>query len=38
MYRAFATRASELGPNAGKWDNTDVMQEILTLRVELLIC
>ncbi|QQF81620.1 oligopeptidase A [Histophilus somni] len=35
MYRAFATRASELGPNAGKWDNTDVMQEILTLRVEL---
>lgn len=35
MYRAFVTRASEQGPNAGKWDNTDVMQEILTLRVEL---
>ena len=35
MYRAFVTRASEQGPNAGKWDNTAVMEEILTLRVEL---
>jgi len=35
MYRAFATRASEQGPNAGKWDNTAIMEEILTLRVEL---
>ncbi|VEJ08915.1 oligopeptidase A [Actinobacillus delphinicola] len=35
MYRAFATRASDEGPNAGKWDNTAIMQEILTLRLEL---
>ncbi|WP_273391630.1 oligopeptidase A [Actinobacillus porcinus] len=35
MYRAFATRASEQGPNAGKWDNTAIMEEILALRVEL---
>lgn len=35
MYRAYATRASDEGPNAGKWDNSKVMEEILTLRVEL---
>ena len=35
MYHAFVTRASEQGPNAGKWDNSAVMEEILTLRVEL---
>ncbi|OOF70516.1 oligopeptidase A [Rodentibacter caecimuris] len=35
MYRAFVTRASEQGPNAGKWDNSAIMREILTLRVEL---
>ncbi|OOF82167.1 oligopeptidase A, partial [Rodentibacter ratti] len=35
MYRAYATRASEQGPNAGKWDNSKIMEEILTLRVEL---
>lgn len=35
MYRAFATRASDQGPNAGKWDNTKVMEEILALRYEL---
>ncbi|MDG2957635.1 oligopeptidase A [Exercitatus varius] len=35
MYRAFVTRASEQGPNAGKWNNTPIMEEILTLRVEL---
>ena len=34
MYRAFATRASEQGPNAGKWDNTAIMHEILRLRHE----
>ena len=34
MYRAFATRASDQGPNAGKWDNTDIIQEILALRTE----
>ncbi|WP_432504268.1 oligopeptidase A [Serratia sarumanii] len=35
MYRAFATRASEQGPNAGKWDNSEVMAETLALRHEL---
>ena len=35
MYRAFTTRASDQGPNAGKWDNSAIMQEILTLRYEL---
>jgi oligopeptidase A len=32
MYTAFATKASDQGPNAGKWDNTEVMKEILKLR------
>ncbi|BDH44187.1 oligopeptidase A [Salmonella enterica subsp. enterica serovar Choleraesuis] len=35
MYRAYTTRASDQGPNAGKWDNTPVMAEILALRHEL---
>ncbi|MGG2141698.1 oligopeptidase A [Symbiopectobacterium sp. RP] len=35
MYRAYATRASDQGPNEGKWDNSDVMAEELTLRHEL---
>ncbi|WP_137168169.1 oligopeptidase A [Salinimonas lutimaris] len=34
MYRAYTTRASDQGPNAGKWDNTPVIQEILALRTE----
>jgi len=34
MYRAYATRASDQGPNAGKWDNTEIIQEILALRTE----
>lgn len=34
MYRAYATRASAEGPNAGKWDNTDIINEILALRTE----
>lgn len=34
-YRAFTTRASDQGPNAGKWDNTVIMQEILQLRLKL---
>ncbi len=29
MYRAYSTRASDQGPNAGKWDNSKVMEEIL---------
>lgn len=35
MYTAYMTRASDQGPNAGKWDNTQVIEKILTLRVEL---
>lgn len=35
MYHAFATRASDQGPNRGKWDNSAVMAEILSLRHEL---
>ena len=33
-YRAFATRASDQGPDAGHWDNTEVMEQILALRHE----
>lgn len=32
MYTAFTTRASELGPNAGKQDNSAIIQETLALR------
>lgn len=35
MYEAFTTRASDQGPNAGKWDNSVIMSELLTLRREL---
>lgn len=35
MYTAFATKASDQGPFAGQWDNTEVMQDILQLRHEL---
>ena len=35
MYVAYTTRASDLGPNAGQWDNSDAMAEILALRHEL---
>lgn len=35
MYTAFATKASDQGPNAGTWDNTLVMQDILELRHKL---
>jgi len=35
MYEAFTTRASDTGPNAGQWDNSELMTEILTLRKEL---
>ncbi len=34
MYYAYTTRASEQGPAAGKWDNSDIMAEILALRHE----
>ncbi|MBK0035117.1 oligopeptidase A [Erwinia sp. S43] len=35
LYRAYSTRASDQGPNAGKWDNSEVMAEELALRHEL---
>jgi len=35
LYESFATRASDQGPNAGKWDNSAIMTELLALRREL---
>lgn len=35
VYTAFVTRASDSGPDAGKFDNSTLMTEILTLRQEL---
>ncbi|UGA54849.1 oligopeptidase A [Vibrio sp. VB16] len=35
MYEAYVTRASDRGPMAGKWDNTEVMSEQLKLRHEI---
>ena len=35
LYEAYVTRASDRGPNAGKWDNTEVMAEELKLRHEI---
>jgi len=34
MYHAYATRASDQGPMAGRWDNGPVMRDLLTLRDE----
>ena len=34
MYTAFSTRASDQGPHAGQFDNSSLIQEILTLRAE----
>ncbi len=34
MYTAFVTRASDQGPQAGQWDNSHVMQDILQRRLE----
>ena len=34
MYQAYATRASEQGPNAGQFDNSEIMEDILALRHE----
>ncbi len=33
-YEAWSTRASELGPHGGEWDNLPLMEEILALRHE----
>lgn len=35
MYEAFVTRASDRGPNAGKWDNTEIIAEKLKLNHEI---
>jgi len=35
MYEASATRASEIGPHAGKWDNTGNMNRMVQLRDEM---
>ena len=34
LYTAFGTRASHLGPNAGEFDNSDVIHELLSARLE----
>ncbi|MDH3769226.1 MAG: M3 family metallopeptidase, partial [Gammaproteobacteria bacterium] len=34
MYTAWVTRASDQGPHAGRWDNSDIMEEILAARHE----
>ena len=34
IYKAYVTRASELGPDAGRWDNTEIIDNILALRRE----
>lgn len=38
MYTAYTTRASAKGPNAGEYDNTDLIDEILALRKEMAEC
>jgi oligopeptidase A len=35
MYKAYSTRASDQGPNAGEYDNTEIMEDILALRHEI---
>ncbi len=35
IYHAYNTRASDQMPNGSKWDNSDIIDEILTLRYEL---
>ncbi|MGJ8686803.1 MAG: M3 family metallopeptidase [Spongiibacteraceae bacterium] len=34
LYRAYVSRASNIGPDAGKWDNGPLMEDILQLRQE----
>lgn len=34
IYEAYVTRASDMGPNANKWDNTKLMNEALLLKHE----
>ena len=35
LYTAYMTRASDQGPNAGEFDNTDTIEEIVQLRQEM---
>ena len=35
VYEAFVTRASDVGPHGGRWDNTPVMERILAIRHEI---
>lgn len=34
LYHAYATRASDQGPDARRWDNSEIMESILALRCE----
>lgn len=34
LYEAYATRASDRGPHAGRWDNGPIIEEIVALRHE----
>ncbi len=34
MYEAYSTRASDRGPHAGQWDNSEIMEQILALKHE----
>lgn len=34
LYAAYTTRASDQGPNAGRWDNTHIIEDLLALRHE----
>ncbi|GLS90697.1 oligopeptidase A [Psychromonas marina] len=35
VYTAFSTRASDQGPNAGEFDNSDIIEQLLALRHEI---
>jgi oligopeptidase A len=35
LYKAYLTRASDQGPNAGKWDNSENIQKIMSTRQSL---
>ncbi|MBN3494194.1 oligopeptidase A [Vibrio neptunius] len=35
LYEAYVTRASDRGPKAGEWDNSDIINEQLKLRYEI---
>ena len=35
LYKAYCTRASDQGPNASEWDNTEVMNDILRVHTEI---